>query len=100
MVVKKIYPKNLLPFLCYKTLKHLKLNSFSDKMDKYFDHKSFEWSIQDFLNKCKIEPLKRKIDSYIKCLEKIANNGGGKRSKKAQVLINRYKKVNVLRLFC
>ncbi|CAI2178565.1 2598_t:CDS:2, partial [Funneliformis geosporum] len=47
--------------------------SFSDKMDEYFDRKSSEWSIRDFLNECEVEPLKRKIDSYIKCLGKIVN---------------------------
>ena len=59
---------------------------------KYFDRASEEWEIRDFLENCDIEPFEQKIDCYTKSLEEIANNEGGSREKRAQLLLNRYKK--------
>ncbi|CAI2196512.1 19608_t:CDS:2 [Funneliformis geosporum] len=59
---------------------------------KYFDRASEEWEIRDFLENCDMEPFKQKIDCYTKSLEEIANNEGGSREKRAQLLLNRYKK--------
>ncbi|RIA80406.1 hypothetical protein C1645_866873 [Glomus cerebriforme] len=59
---------------------------------KYFDRVSEEWEIRDFLKNCDIEPFEQKIDCYIKSLEEIVKKEGGSREKKAQLLLNRYKK--------
>ncbi len=72
----------------------------SNKMYEYFDRKSSEWSIQGFLVECDLEPLRKKIDCYIKCLETIASSGEGKRSETAKVLLDRYRKASIKNFFC
>ncbi|CAG8749770.1 14917_t:CDS:2, partial [Funneliformis caledonium] len=65
------------------------------KCYEYFYCKSSEWSIQGFLDECKLESLKIKIDCYIKCLKTIVNSGKGKRRETAQALFDRYRKANI-----
>ena len=43
----------------------------------YFKRKALKWDIIEFLRECKLEPFKRKIDSYICNLEDIARNEQG-----------------------
>jgi len=61
------------------------------KINKYFNHKYSKWNIIGFLNECDLELFDRKIDEYLKSLEKI-NNEKGMRQKKASQLLDRYRK--------
>ncbi|CAG8451269.1 15324_t:CDS:10 [Cetraspora pellucida] len=60
-------------------------------MHKYFDCKCNKWNIVGFLNECDIEPFDKKIDEYLKSLEKI-DREEGRRQKKAHQLLDRYRK--------
>jgi hypothetical protein len=61
---------------------------------KYFDRRSSEWDILGFLNESEdMEPFDSKMDCYTKCLETIANCEKGFRRERAQLLLDRYKKV-------
>ncbi|CAG8780847.1 1907_t:CDS:10, partial [Dentiscutata erythropus] len=64
-------------------------------MHKYSDHKYFEqeskWNILGFLDECVLEPLERKIECYIKCLETIADTEEGQRREQAKQLLHRYR---------
>jgi hypothetical protein len=60
----------------------------------YFKRNSAHWSILDFLNNSTEEPFKLKIDSYLKALEIIMNSEQGKRSDKAKLLYDDYKKAS------
>ena len=62
---------------------------------EYFDRTYTEWSVRGFLNECKKEPFQVKLDTYLKSLENIARSDKGKRSEKAQLLIDRYKKASI-----
>ncbi|CAI2177529.1 19352_t:CDS:2 [Funneliformis geosporum] len=48
-------------------------NNKPKMVHKYFDHKSSEWNILEFLNECEVESFDRKIYCYIKDLEDISN---------------------------
>jgi hypothetical protein len=48
--------------------------------------------ITKFLNKSKEEPFQLKIGLYLKSLETINDNEQGKRQKRAQLLLNNYRK--------
>ncbi|CAG8709332.1 26634_t:CDS:10 [Dentiscutata erythropus] len=61
------------------------------KIHKYFDCKCNKWNIVGFLNECDIEPFDKKIDEYLKSLEKI-DRKEGRRQKKAHQLLDRYRK--------
>ncbi|CAG8505045.1 15406_t:CDS:2 [Dentiscutata erythropus] len=63
------------------------------KVHKYFKHKYSDWNIVGFLNNCDLEPFQRKIDAYIKSLEKINMEKGG-RQRKARLLFGRYRKAH------
>ena len=68
---------------------------FNKKVHDYFKRKTEEWYIVDFLKDCDEEPLKRKIDIYIKSLETIMNTEQEpKRRDKAKVLYDNYKKAS------
>ncbi|CAG8537561.1 9558_t:CDS:10 [Ambispora leptoticha] len=54
---------------------------------EYFERASSKWNITDFLEECDLEPYHRKIESYTKSLEIIADMEKGKRKDKAQNLI-------------
>jgi hypothetical protein len=60
----------------------------------YFDIKCSEWNILGFLKQCNVEPFDVKIDYYLKCLENIVRCELGNRQKKAQELIDRYRKAS------
>ncbi|RIB03740.1 hypothetical protein C2G38_2254811, partial [Gigaspora rosea] len=59
-----------------------------EEMHKYSDHKYFEqeskWDILEFLDECVLEPLERKIECYIRCLETIADTEKGRRREQAK----------------
>ncbi|CAG8468369.1 1471_t:CDS:10, partial [Paraglomus occultum] len=44
---------------------------------RYFDRKSSEWKIEDFLNECDAEGFDHKIGIYIRSLKSIAKSGEG-----------------------
>jgi hypothetical protein len=50
-------------------------------------------SVIGFLNACDNEPFHRKMEAYITCLQDIDK---GIRSKKAQELLDRYRKASIL----
>ncbi|CAI2183614.1 16104_t:CDS:10 [Funneliformis geosporum] len=63
---------------------------------KYFERAYSDWNILGFLNECEVEPFDQKLSYYISCLKKIANNKEeGYRRKKAQALLDRYKKTSI-----
>ena len=63
---------------------------------KYFERAYSDWNILGFLNECEVEPFDQKLSYYISCLKKIANNKEeGYRHKKAQALLDRYKKASI-----
>ena len=69
-------------------------------MHKYSDHKYFEqkskWTIKGFLEDYDLEPLERKTECYIKCLEAIADTEKGQiqRRPQAKQLLHRYRSVS------
>ncbi|CAG8796880.1 17599_t:CDS:10, partial [Dentiscutata erythropus] len=69
--------------------------SLENWMHKYTDHKYFEqgskWNILGFLDECVLEPLERKVECYIKCLEAIADNEEGRDCEQAKQLLYRYR---------
>ncbi|CAG8473725.1 6931_t:CDS:2, partial [Paraglomus occultum] len=69
------------------------------KLQKYFRQKSSDWNIIGFLNACKIELVEQKIECYLLCLEKIANNEKGCRATKAQELLKRYREASIFLYF-
>ncbi|CAG8658700.1 12762_t:CDS:2, partial [Cetraspora pellucida] len=56
----------------------------------YFEQES-KWNILGFLDECVLEPLERKIECYIKCLETIADTEEGQRREQAKQLLHRYR---------
>ena len=64
-------------------------------MNEYFKRKSSEWNISDFLEECGIEEFKQKIEVYLISLKTIANTHQDKRSKRAQELLDNYKKASL-----
>jgi hypothetical protein len=70
------------------------------KCYKYFERKSSEWNITDFLDKCDLEPYEKKIDCYVKCLTTIAESEDGFKRDKARLLLSRFQEVNIRELDC
>ncbi|CAG8615431.1 8372_t:CDS:10 [Diversispora eburnea] len=63
---------------------------------KYFERPCSEWNILGFLNKCEenqFNDFEVNISYYLLCLEAISKEEGS-RSKKAQVLLDRYRKAS------
>ncbi|CAG8653020.1 14032_t:CDS:10 [Gigaspora rosea] len=50
----------------------------SSEIHEYFNRKSSEWNISDFLRESKEEPFQRRIDRYFKSLETIIDHEEGK----------------------
>ncbi|CAG8479967.1 8201_t:CDS:2, partial [Scutellospora calospora] len=50
-----------------------------------------KWNIVGFLSECKLTTIRSKIGLYLKCLETIINTEKGKRHKKAENLIKKYR---------
>ncbi|CAJ0825293.1 5898_t:CDS:2 [Entrophospora sp. SA101] len=63
----------------------------SNEIDEYFNRKSTEWNIFDFLGESNEEPFQRKIDRYIKSLKTIVDREEGKKKEKAKYLLQRYR---------
>ncbi|CAG8639237.1 10276_t:CDS:2, partial [Diversispora eburnea] len=63
----------------------------SDEIHEYFNRKSSEWNISDFLGESNEEPFQRKIDRYIKSLDIIVDREEGRRKEKAEYLLQRYR---------
>ncbi|CAG8516455.1 12343_t:CDS:10 [Dentiscutata heterogama] len=66
-----------------------------NEIPKYFIRKYSNWNIVGFLNECDLEPFERKIDEYLKSLQKIKAEKG-MRQKKASQLLDRYQKASSL----
>jgi hypothetical protein len=66
---------------------------------EYFDRKSSEWSITDFLNECEKETFEIKIDYYLKSLRDIVECEQGNRSQRAKILLDRYREASIFFLF-
>jgi hypothetical protein len=64
------------------------------EIHEYFNRKTADWGVLDFLNECGIEPFEKKIDTYIKSLNNIVKFEGGKRNKRACILLERYSKAS------
>jgi hypothetical protein len=62
---------------------------------KYFDRAHTKWNIRDFLDNCALSSFDKATECYVSSLETIANTENGRRAKKAQDLLNRYKKVSL-----
>ncbi|RUP47446.1 hypothetical protein BC936DRAFT_145725 [Jimgerdemannia flammicorona] len=60
-------------------------------MDEYFDRKSFDWNILDYLDESTQNTFDRKIEVYLLSLETIADLETGRRKEKARQLLDRYK---------
>ncbi|CAI2184769.1 8552_t:CDS:2 [Funneliformis geosporum] len=65
----------------------------ADKLHEYFKRNSSEWCITGFLNECKIEPFERKINQYLRCLDKIVDEKD-KRKERAKVLLRAYREAS------
>jgi len=63
-------------------------------LKNYFEHKLFKWNIIDFINETDIETFNLTIDFYIKSLEGISNLEQDDRQKKAQKLLDEYRKAS------
>jgi len=61
---------------------------------EYFDIKCSKWNILDFLKQCNVELFDVKIDYYLKYFKTIVSCEQGNRKKRAQKLIDRYRKVS------
>ncbi|CAG8714363.1 9570_t:CDS:2, partial [Acaulospora morrowiae] len=59
---------------------------------EYFKRSYEDWNIREFLEECNVEPLEQKIDCYIKSLQEIVKYGNENGKKRAQRLLDRYKK--------
>ncbi|CAJ0627188.1 13315_t:CDS:10 [Entrophospora sp. SA101] len=68
----------------------------SNEIDEYFNRKSTEWNIFDFLGESNEEPFQRKIDRYIKSLKTIVDREEGKKKEKAKYLLQRYREASDL----
>ncbi|CAJ0824528.1 10845_t:CDS:10 [Entrophospora sp. SA101] len=66
----------------------------SNEIDEYFNRKSTEWNIFDFLGESNEEPFQRKIDRYIKSLKTIVDREEGKKKEKAKYLLQRYREAS------
>ena len=66
----------------------------ANEIHEYFDRKSADWGILNFMNECGIEPFEKKIDAYVKSLNGIINNEQGKRNERARILLERYSKAS------
>jgi hypothetical protein len=62
-----------------------------NQIHKYFDRKYSDWNIIGFLDECDLEPFDRKIDEYLKSLQKIKEEEGMRKGKASQ-LLDRYRK--------
>lgn len=62
-----------------------------NRAHEYFDRRCTKWNIREFLDECKLEPFKRKIDCYLASLQNIANREDHLRSERAQQLLDKYK---------
>ncbi len=62
---------------------------------KYFDSISFEWNILNYLNKYDVKSFNQRISLYLKFLEIITNNEKDKKYKRAQILLDKYKKISL-----
>ena len=56
----------------------------SNEIDEYFNHKSSEWNIFDYLGESNEEPFQQKIDRYLKSLETIVVHEEGKKKEKVK----------------
>ncbi len=63
------------------------------KINQYFDQPYADWNILDFLEESKGEPFQILTDSYLRYLKHIIQSEQGSKKEKAQLLINKYKKV-------
>ena len=75
------------------------LPSLPKWVHKYFDKKTSEWNILDFLNVCEAETLDQRLDCYVKSLKNIINSETGFRRERAQILLDNYKKASMNRFF-
>ena len=69
------------------------------KVHQYFKHKTVDWNILGFLVACNLEPFDQKIECYVLCLEVIVIRERGCRHDKVQMLLDQYKKANIMTLF-
>lgn len=78
------------------TTQHYFLQIMTEEYEhRYFDRKSSEWKIEDFLNECDIEEFDHKMGIYIRSLKSIAKSGEGVRKEQAQRLLNRYREASI-----
>lgn len=61
---------------------------------EYFDRKSSDWNIIDFLEECDAESFTNKIGYYLTSLESIIDKKDGNRSVKARQLHDQYKQAS------
>ena len=66
---------------------------------EYFDHRSSEWNITEFLEECDANLFTEKIRRYLTSLESIISNDDENGSRKAQELYNHNKQESP-RIFC
>ncbi|GBC05916.1 hypothetical protein RclHR1_00650035 [Rhizophagus clarus] len=67
---------------------------------KYFERACSDWNIIGFLKECELEPFDQKLSFYISCLEKLTNSQEKHRRKKAQALLDQYRKVSFIIFYC
>jgi hypothetical protein len=66
---------------------------------QFFDRKSSDWNVEDFLKECDIEEFEHQIGIYLRSLESIANHEDGCKREQAQRLLNRYREESIV-AFC
>jgi len=66
----------------------------SNEIDEYFNCKSSEWNILDYLGESKEESFQQKIDRYLKSLKTIVDCEEGKKKEKAKYLLQRYREAS------